>query len=63
MGGIRKNKTKRGVEHHKQSLEQTLEAPETYGIRVRYNAFFGDVQDALHVYRFVFISIAPADKA
>lgn len=35
MGGIRKKKTKRGVEHHKQSLEQTLEAPETYGVRVR----------------------------
>lgn len=35
MGGIRKKKTKRGVEHHKQNLEQTLEAPETYGIRVR----------------------------
>ena len=34
MGGIRKKKTKRGVEHHKQSLEQTLEAPETYGVRV-----------------------------
>lgn len=39
MGGIRKKKTKRGIEHHKQNLEQTLEAPETYGIRVRYTAY------------------------
>ena len=34
MGGIKKKKTKRGIEHHKHSLEQTLEAPETYGVRV-----------------------------
>ena len=34
MGGIRKKKAKRGIEHHKRSLEETLEAPETYGVRV-----------------------------
>lgn len=34
MGGIKKKRTKRGIEHHKRSLEETLEAPETYGVRV-----------------------------
>ena len=34
MGGIKKKKAKRGIEHHKRSLEETLEAPETYGVRV-----------------------------
>ncbi len=34
MGGIKKKKVKRGIEHHKRSLEETLEAPETYGVRV-----------------------------
>ncbi len=34
MGGIKKKKIKRGIEHHKRSLEETLEAPETYGVRV-----------------------------
>ena len=32
MGGIKKKKAKRGIEHHKHSLEETLE--ETYGVRV-----------------------------
>ena len=34
MGGLKKKKVKRGIEHHKRSLEETLEAPETYGVRV-----------------------------
>lgn len=34
MGGLKKKKAKRGIEHHKRSLEETLEAPETYGVRV-----------------------------
>lgn len=34
MGGIKKKKAKRGIEHHKRTLEETLEAPETYGVRV-----------------------------
>ncbi|KAL3141390.1 hypothetical protein ABBQ32_004967 [Trebouxia sp. C0010 RCD-2024] len=35
MGGIKKKKAKRGIEHHKRSLEETLEAPETYGVRTK----------------------------
>ena len=49
MGAAKKRSANRGIEHHKQSLQETLDAPETYGVRVSIRATQGFVVHAVEM--------------